>query len=192
MAEVGELKNWVGQSLLKQGGFPNGDGSLWAMGTGPKALWNFLYFQCYLDDISMTLQMAEPRSWQWPSLGCEVRLSVAFEPLYWLCGKPISPWEKLIKGSKIFWFYSELHVTRGREERQAGAKWLLSLLSHDRSRTCELFSTILFPSQETFMSMGRGVHFSVFPVRRSAYILALWAQIKTIRRNHVPGYTSYP
>lgn len=121
------------------------------MGTNPKALWNLLHFHCYLDDICMTPQMAEPRSWQWPGLGCELRHSVAFEPQYWLHSKPIYPWEKLIKGSKIFWLYNELHVTRGRGKRQAGAKWLPSTEPW-------LPQGIPFLSQQPFMGKGRDEH----------------------------------
>lgn len=164
---LGSEKNGVGQQFPKQEGFFDGDGGLWAVGTDPKALWNFLYFRCYLDGICMTPQMAEP-SWQRPRLGCEVRLSVAFEPLSWLCSKPIYPWEKLIKGSKIFWFYNELHITGGREERQGRAKWFFASLIHGHSRPCELFSYILFPSQETFIGRERGVH-SCLPLGRPAY-----------------------
>lgn len=117
VAEFGEFKKSSRAMVPKTRRLPDGDGSAWAVGTVPKALWNFLYFQCNLDDISMTPQTAETRSWQRPSPDCELRLSVAFETPYWLHSKPIYPWGKLIKGSKIFWLDNELHVTRGREER---------------------------------------------------------------------------
>lgn len=112
------MKNRVGQRFPKQEGFLMEMVVCRQWELTQKRCETLLYFHCYLDDICMTPQMAETRSWQWPRLGCELRLSVAFEPLYWLHSKPTYPGEKLIKGSKIFWLYNELHVTRSGEERQ--------------------------------------------------------------------------
>lgn len=164
----GSEKNGIGQQFPKQGGSFDGDGHLWAVGTDPKALWNFLYFHCYLDGICMTPQVAEP-SWQWARLGREVRLSVAFEPLYWLHSKPIYWWETLIKGSKIFWFYNELHITGGRVERPGRTKWFFAPLIHGHSRPCELFSHISFLSQETSIGSERVVHSCLSPWKICLY-----------------------
>lgn len=129
-------------------------------GTVPKVLWNFLYFQCYWDDISTTPQMAEPRSWQWPQLGCELRLSVAFEPLSWLHSKPI-PARKAHKRKQNLLVLEWAACYWGREEREAGNT--TAPFPTEPRPFQHVWALVRHPVSFSGMSRERSVHFCLSP-----------------------------